>query len=163
METRMILYHGSNSSFETIDLLKSRDKRDFGKGFYTTTLQEQAEDWAKILFDRYNNDGVFIYEVEFVPINNLLIKKFEGLSEEWLYMIQKNRVLGGIQHNFDIVQGPVANDKTTRTIALYIAEIINVNEAIQRLRGNKINDQVSFHTSAAISCLKILRKYQYER
>ena len=75
-------------------------------------------------------------------------------------MVQRNRVLGGIQHNFDIVQGPVANDKTARTIALYIAEIINAKEAIEWLRTSKINNQVSFHTPASISCLKIIRKYQ---
>jgi len=88
------------------------------------------------------------------------MKKFDGLSEEWLLMVQKNRTLGGIQHQFDIVQGPVANDKTARTIALYIAKIINANEAIERLRYNQVNDQVSIHTPAALSRLRIARKYQ---
>ena len=58
METKLILYHGSNSNFDVIDLLKSKDKRDFGRGFYTTTLREQAEDWAVVLFDRYKGDGI---------------------------------------------------------------------------------------------------------
>jgi len=160
METRLILYHGSNQDFDTIDNKKFKDKRDFGKGFYTTTLHEQAEDWAEALFDRYKGDGVFIYEIEFILLDKLLIKEFDGLSEEWLLMIQKNRILGGIQHDFDIVQGPVANDKTARTIALYIAEIIDADEAIKRLKVNKVNNQVSFHTPAALSCLRILRKYQ---
>jgi len=74
-------------------------------------------------------------------------------------MVLKNRTLGGVQHKFDIVQGPVANDKTARTIALYIAGIIDTNEAIKRLQYNQINDQVSLHTSAALSRLKIIRKY----
>jgi hypothetical protein len=78
-------------------------------------------------------------------------------------MVQKNRTLGGIQHEFDIVQGPVANDKTARTIALYIAGIINANEAIERLKYNKLNNQVSLHTSATLSHLKIIRKYHCER
>ena len=47
METSLILYHGSNHDFDAVDLSKSKDKRDFGKGFYTTTLREQAEDWRK--------------------------------------------------------------------------------------------------------------------
>jgi hypothetical protein len=34
----MKLYHGSNCLFEKIDLSKSKDKRDFGKGFYTTEM-----------------------------------------------------------------------------------------------------------------------------
>jgi len=73
-------------------------------------------------------------------------------------MVQRNRTLGGVQHKFDIVQGPVANDKTARTIALYIAGIIDANEAIKRLQCNQVNDQVSLHTSTALSHLKIIGK-----
>ncbi|MDR0289581.1 MAG: DUF3990 domain-containing protein, partial [Treponema sp.] len=135
MEKRLILYHGSNQDFDVVDLSKSRDRRDFGRGFYTTTLRNQAEDWAEALFDRYKGDGIFIYETEFELNDDLSVKSYDGLSEEWLLMIQKNRTLGGIQHRFDVVQGPVANDKTARTIALYIAGIINANEAIERLKS----------------------------
>jgi len=163
METKLILYHGSNKNFDTVDLSKSKDKRDFGRGFYTTTFRKQAEDWAKVLFDRYRGDGIFIYETELLISSDLSVKTFEGLSEEWLLMVQKNRTIGGIQHNFDIVQGPVANDITARTIALYIAGIINSNEAIERLKYNNINNQVSLHTPAALSHLKIIRKYSRER
>lgn len=160
METKLTLYHGSNFDFESVDLSKSKDKRDFGKGFYTTVIREQAEDWAKILFERYNGDGIYIYEIELKITDNLLVKNYDGLSEEWLLMIQRNRTLGGIQHNYDIIQGPVANDKTTRTIALYIANIINADEAIKRLSFNQVNNQVSLHTSAAVSNLKIIKKYK---
>ena len=103
---------------------------------------------------------IFIYEIELELSDDLSIKKYDGLSEEWLLMVQKNRTLGGIQHNFDIVQGPVANDKTARTIALYVAGIITAQEAIERLRSNRINDQVSIHTPAALSRLTITGKYQ---
>jgi hypothetical protein len=32
----MKVYHGTNCSFENVDMSKSKDKRDFGRGFYTT-------------------------------------------------------------------------------------------------------------------------------
>jgi len=163
MGNKLIVYHGSNCLFDKVNLSKSKDKRDFGRGFYTTTLRKQAEDWAKALFDRFKGDGIFVYEISLDLTDDLSIKKYEGLTEEWLHMVQQNRTLGGIQHNFDIVQGPVANDKTARTIALYIAGIINANDAIERLRSNQINDQVSLHTSTALSCLTITGKYKYER
>lgn len=159
METKLILYHGSNKNFDTVELSKSKDKRDFGRGFYTTTLREQAADWAVSLFDRYKGDGAIIYEMELKIASGLLVKNFEGLSEEWLLMVQQNRTLGGLQHNYDIVQGPVANDKTARSIALYIAGIINVKETIERLKFNNVNNQVSLHTSAALCGLKMLRKH----
>jgi uncharacterized membrane protein len=59
----MRLYHGSNCLFESINLSKSKDKRDFGKGFYTTTIKEQAVDWAVSVFDRYGGEGKFVYEL----------------------------------------------------------------------------------------------------
>jgi hypothetical protein len=160
METRLILYHGSNQNFDEVDLSKSKDRRDFGRGFYTTILREQAEDWAIALFDRYKGDGIIIYETELELSGDLSVKSYEGLSEEWLQMVQKNRTLGGTQHQFDVVQGPVANDKTMRTIALYIAGIIDANETIKRLTFNQINNHVSLHTPVALSHLKIVRKYQ---
>jgi len=160
METRLTLYHGSNFLFNAVDLSRSKDKRDFGRGFYTTTLKGQAEDWALTLFDRYKGDGIFIYEMELELSESLSVKCYDGLSEEWLLMVQKNRTLGGIQHKFDVVQGPVANDKTARSIALYIAGIIDANEAIKRLQFNKISNQVSLHTSASLKHLKIIRRYQ---
>jgi hypothetical protein len=163
METKLILYHGSNQNFDVVDLSKSKDRRDFGRGFYTTTLRKQAEDWAQALFDRYKGDGIFIYEMELEIADGLSVKRYDGLSEEWLLMVQNSRTLGGIQHKFDIIQCPVANDRTARTIALYIAGIINANEALKRLQFNQINDQVSLHTPAALSHLKMLGKYHNER
>jgi len=162
VEKRLILYHGSNQDFDVISLTKSKDKRDFGVGFYTTTLRKQADSWAKAIYKRYGGDGIFVYEMELVITDALSVKYFDDLSEEWLLMVQKNRTLGGIQHNFDIVQGPVANDKTTRTIGFFISGILDANTTIERLRINKVTNQVSIHTPAALSNLKILRKYQHE-
>ena len=163
MEKRLILYHGSNQNFDVVDLSKSKDKRYFGVGFYTTTIREQAEDWAINLYDRYGGDGILVYEMELIITDALSVKYFDDLSEEWLLMVQKNRTLGGIQHNFDIVQGPVANDKTTRTIGFYISGIIDAKTTIERLRINKLTNQVSIHTPAALSNLKLLRKHQHDK
>ena len=62
--------------------------------------------------------------------------------------------------NLYLLNISVANDKTTRSIALYIAGIIDANEAIKRLQFNKINNQVSIHTPAALSYLTLKRKYK---
>lgn len=43
----MILYHGSNIMIQNIDLNKCRPYKDFGKGFYCTTIRNQAELMAK--------------------------------------------------------------------------------------------------------------------
>ncbi|MCL2101000.1 MAG: DUF3990 domain-containing protein [Fibromonadales bacterium] len=157
----MKLYHGSNSLFERVDLSKSRDKRDFGKGFYTTTIKKQAESWAEAVFDRYGGAGKFVYEFDFEINNNLKIKEFKEANKEWLEFISSNRSIGEVQHDFDIAIGPVANDKTNRTIALYIAGIYTAEMALQLLKHNDLNDQVSFHTEKALSFLKFTKREEY--
>ena len=157
----MKLYHGSNCDFTKVDLSKSKDRRDFGKGFYLTTLPNQAKDWAETLFDRYGGDGVFVYEFEFEINDNLTLKKFDGLTEEWLNFIKENRIKGGLQHDFDAVQGVVANDKTNRTLALFVEGIYTVKQAMKKLRGNKLNDQISIHTEKALSFLTLTNKTAY--
>ncbi|MBQ9633956.1 MAG: DUF3990 domain-containing protein [Schwartzia sp.] len=42
----MIVYHGSTVVVRQPDVLHSYRRLDFGKGFYTTTVREQAERWA---------------------------------------------------------------------------------------------------------------------
>jgi len=154
----LILFHGSNHDFSSVDLVKSKDKRDFGKGFYTTTIKEQAQQWGFNMFNRFGGDGIFLYEFEFLASDDLKNKLFNGITDEWFDFILANRTLGGIQHNFDYIQGPVANDKTFLTITGFIDGILSRDEAMQRLRHSKSNDQVSLHTEKAISALKLKNK-----
>ena len=53
----MILYHGSYAEISEPDLSHSRANVDFGKGFYTTTIYEQAEKWCG-KFKRRGKDGI---------------------------------------------------------------------------------------------------------
>jgi len=152
----MRIYHGTNCSFEDVDMSKSKYRRDFGRGFYTTTIKEQAESWAQAVFDRYGGEGKFVYEFEFEVDNSLNIKRFETANKQWLEFVAANRNGGGVCHGFDAVTGPVANDKTNRTIALYIAGIYTVDVALGLLKHNKLNDQVSFHTERALSFLTMI-------
>lgn len=149
----MILYHGTCFKFSKIDLSKSKDKRDFGKGFYTTTIFEQAEKWAKNQFIRYGGDGSFVKEYEYTENANLKIKIFKEMDEEWLEFVKKCRTEGEIPHDYDIIQGPVANDNTMRTIALYVSGIYTTEQAIEQLRYFKVNNQISFHSEEALKCL----------
>jgi hypothetical protein len=153
------LYHGTTAIFDTIDLSKSHNRRDFGVGFYTTTIKEQAERWAKLVYERYGGVGCYLNEYDFRSAPGLSEKHFEGLTLEWLEMIKDNRIKGGIQHGYDIVRGPVANDNTMPTIALYFDGLINAEAAINQLRFFKANDQVSFHTQRAINCLHLTARH----
>ena len=43
----LIVYHGSTDIVEHPDVLHSFRALDFGKGFYVTTVLDQAKRWAK--------------------------------------------------------------------------------------------------------------------
>ena len=43
----MTVYHGSNVIVNKPDIEHSFRPLDFGKGFYVTTVKEQAERWAR--------------------------------------------------------------------------------------------------------------------
>ena len=154
----MILYHGSNQEFNTVDLSKSKDRRDFGRGFYTTTIREQALQWGYNMFNRLGGDGIFVYEFEFSPSSDMVFKQFPKISDEWFDFILQNRTTGGVQHNFDFVHGPVANDKIFLTVTGFIDGLFTKEEAMRRLQYSKTNDQVSLHTERAVASLELKDK-----
>ena len=77
----LVVYHGSNIAFEKIDLKKSHDRRDFGRGFYCTVLESQAEEWAKRLYLRSHKGGRYVYRYLFQQTDALKIKHFSALDQ----------------------------------------------------------------------------------
>lgn len=149
----LILYHGTNIAFDQIDLSKSHNRRDFGRGFYCTILESQATEWAHRLYMRKLFGGEYVYQYLFHQTEDLKIKHFHALDAQWLEFIKNNRLNGGIQHSYDVVIGPVADDNTMETVQLYMSGILKTEEAVDRLRYSKVNNQVSFHTPKALKYL----------
>jgi hypothetical protein len=94
-------------------------------------------------------------------LDGLTVKTFESISKKWLDFIIENRIKGGTQHTFDIVTGPVANDRTMDTIGFFLAGIYSVKEALKRLKYMKSNNQLSLHTEKALSNLQLIGKYEW--
>ena len=159
---KLAVFHGTTKKFDSIDLKKSRNRRDFGMGFYTTILEKQAKEWAYRLSLRDKSTEYFVYYYTFEENDKLAIKRFVGLDKEWLEFIKENRSKGGLQHSYDVVIGPVADDNTMETIQLYISDILTADEAVERLRYNNVNNQISFHTEKALENLKFMRRVAYE-
>lgn len=79
----MKLYHASTQCIEKPDVLHSRDKLDFGRGFYMTSIKEQAIRYSE-RFTRRGKDA-FINEYELdEETPGFTIKTFESYDEEWL-------------------------------------------------------------------------------
>ena len=157
----LFLFHGTVAVFDEIDLKQSHNRRDFGIGFYTTILKQQAKEWAYRQSLRCHVKEYYVYLYSFRENDNLNVKRFDSLNKEWLEFIKNNRSKGGLQHSYDIVIGPVADDDTMETIQLYLSGILDSNEAVERLRYNKVNNQVSFHTQNALDSIKFIRRDRY--
>lgn len=152
----MILYHGSYMEINHPDLQHSRTNVDFGRGFYTTTIYEQAEKWG-CKFVKNGNGGVISeYEFDETQLSQLKVLKFDSYSEEWLDFVMSCRNRQD-KSDYDIVIGGVANDKVFNTIELFFDGLIDKTEAIKRLKYEKPNLQVCFRTEKAIILLKFKR------
>ena len=158
----MILYHGSNTSFDQIDLTKSLPNKDFGKGFYLSDNYEQAEEMAKFkVVISGGNVIVQSYHIEdsVLDDDSLKIKIFKEYTKEWAEFILVNRNNNSEvpAHDYDIVYGPIANDKVGMQIRKYKDGTINFEEFLHRLQYMKgITFQYFFGTDKAIKKLRKL-------
>ncbi len=87
----MILYHGSYLEIQMPDLIHSRKNVDFGCGFYTTPIYEQAVKWCKKFKHRGKNGIISRYDFNEKAYHELKILKFDRYSEEWLDFIPNCR------------------------------------------------------------------------
>ena len=149
----MILYHGSSVAVEKPDLVHSRVNVDFGKGFYTTPLYEQALKWCERYSKRGEDGFVSKFEFDESAYDSLNVLKFDAYSEEWLDFVVNCR-RGLDNSDFDLVIGGVANDKVFNTVELFFDGLIDKVEAIKRLKYEKPNLQIVFRTEKALECLK---------
>lgn len=148
----MILYHGSYVKIEKPDLVHSRRNVDFGPGFYTTPMREQAVKWCE-KFKRRGKEGVLsTYYFDMREEQALKTLVFDAYSEQWLDFILNCRK--GIDvTDYDVVIGGVANDKVFNTVELFFDGLIDKAEAINRLRYEKPNLQICFRTQRALEQL----------
>ena len=146
----MTLYHGSYLEIETPDLKHSRSNVDFGRGFYTTPIYEQAVRWCG-KFKRLGKEGIVsYYEFDESAYHEQRVLQFDSYSEEWLDFVLACRSGKDIS-DYDIVIGGVANDKVFNTVELYFDHLIDKAEAINRLRYEKPNLQICFRTEATLA------------
>lgn len=154
----MRLYHGSINKFEQPNLNYVNYKTDFGAGFYTTSDLNQAKKWAKTKKKRSKNKQTrqYVNVYEYKEDNKLNILNFESATEEWLMFVYMNRQSDNLDHQYDIVIGPVADDNLYQVLILYENGTYNVSETIKRLKTYVLKNQISFHTVEALNTLKYI-------
>ena len=156
----LVLYHGTTDDAasaiskpsrtlpHSINLALCKPLKDFGRGFYLTTVLRQAESWADLKFKRYTKSrkascsAVLRFEIDRDQLAPLLSLCFvtEGAgpnSDYWDFVHYcreeaSTHLLQG-DKNYDVVFGPVSLGRQQFVI--------------------KDADQVSFHTEAALKIL----------
>ena len=153
----MKLYHGSYIKIDVIDLTKAKPYKDFGKGFYVTKFYEQAKTWADRLGVEHETKGV-ISEFEFDEYayedESLKVLFFENYNEQWLDFIVLNRSNRKQMHDYDIVEGPVADDKVQNRIGDYLSGEITKTDFLEELKWHEDTHQICFCTVASLQFLK---------
>jgi len=149
----MKLYHSSNITVEHPDTEHSRDYLDFGKGFYLTTIEDQAVKYGNRFIRREEEAWLNIYEFEF-DIADWKVRQFDSYDLEWLEFVSKCRA-GEDDSDYDIVIGGIANDKVIRTLDRYFAGELSAEATIGLLKYEKPNNQYCIRSQRMLNeCLK---------
>lgn len=157
----MKLYHGSNTSIAEIDLKRGRRGKDFGQGFYLSADRKQAVMMAERTVDREESGTATLTTYLFdekvlTEPGELKVKCFHEYSAEWAEFIMKNRQNKSNRqiHDYDIVFGPIANDRVGLQISRFQLNYIPMEELIRQLTFIKPTFQYFFGSIRAISLLK---------
>jgi len=155
----MRVFHGSYVKIDNIDLSKCEIGKDFGQGFYVTKITEQAVFWAErrglanktkgVVTEFEFNENAFLYF-------NLKTLRFAGYDENWLDFVAKNRDTSLPQptHDYDIVEGPIADDKIATRIQTYLKGKIPKSQFLEELKFMKETHQICFCTGRSLQMLK---------
>ena len=155
----MQLYHGSTVNIERIDLLKSRPNKEFGKGFYLSADYQQA--WRMGEFKALTEGGepvmnTYLFDESVLTSGELKVLTFDGYTREWadFIFLNRNNKTAAPVHDYDIVYGPIANDRVGVQIGKYEAGDITLDQFLENLKYMKgITFQYYFGTERAISKL----------
>ena len=150
----MIIYHGGNVVVEQPEIVKSERMLDFGTGFYTTSNKEQAVSWAERVAERRESTDRLVSVYEFdteAAERDLSIVRFDEPNGEWLDFVCANRSGREVAKPYDIVFGPVADDKVYTVVQFYENGVYDKEDAIKRLKVEELFNQILFHTEKSLT------------
>lgn len=135
----MKLYHSSTVAVSYPDILHSRDYLDFGKGFYLTSIYDQAVKYAQRFVRRNREAWLNSYEFD-CDLNRWKLLQFDSYDRGWLKFVAKCRV-GKDDTDYDIVIGGIANDRVIQTLDRYFLGELSEDETLGFLKYEKPNIQ----------------------
>jgi hypothetical protein len=162
----MLLFHGSNQEITNIDLGCCKPYKDFGRGFYLTTIDEQAKLMARRTARIFTGIPVVtMFSFDEAAYANLSVKLFSEPSAEWALFVLNNRnrffrdftaLDNNHDNKYDIVTGPVANDDIALLFRTFTNGYIDLDALVNGMKYKNLSNQYSFHTEQAVAYLSKL-------
>jgi hypothetical protein len=153
-----VVYHGSYTKIDQIDLSQCHKGRDFGQGFYVTNIRSQAASWAIRKGGWRNTQGEvteFGLHEELVQTLKLKVLKFDGYSGEWLDFVVSNRLNDSDKqvHDYDLVEGPIADDDIANRVGAYIGQKVSKEQFLEEVKHKSPTHQICFCTERSLNVL----------
>ena len=154
------LYHGSNMVVKDIDLSKRRLGKDFGKGFYLSEDKHQAMRMAMLVTRREGTGeptlNTFLFDETVLSSNDINIIRFDSYTAEWadFVLMNRNNKLDILAHNYDIVYGPIANDRIGLQIKRLEQGIQSSKEFLRNIRFVRPTFQYYFGTERSLQFIR---------
>jgi hypothetical protein len=108
---------------------------------------------------------LYTYELPRSAMNELSVRRFEVADKTWLQFMSDNRRNAAPIHDYDVIIGPMANDRTNAAIQLYFSGgygQVETNRAMEILfevlMPDNLPPQTFFATERAVSLLKHVGK-----
>ena len=140
-------------------LLNQRRGLDFGAGFYLTTREDQAKGFATTVVNRRKMGvpTISVYDFDESKANDALeILTFLEADASWLEFVRDNRLKTYSGKQYDLIIGPVANDRVFPTLQALAIGQFSVEAALVALRPYKLFDQYCLSSERALSLLRFL-------
>ena len=163
----MILYHGSNMKIRNIDLSLCQPYKDFGRGFYLTSLKNQAENMGNRVAHLHGGNSCvtpFLLDETIFEDRWVHIMSFENPCKDWALFVMNNRnrryadvknPLCNQDNKYDMVTGAIANDDLAFLFRTFNSGLIDIDALIKGLKYKQLTNQYSFHTEKAIRYLSL--------
>ncbi len=146
-------YQGDNKVLDEPKIYLDGSYKDFGYGFYCTNFEKQAKRWA---LTKKNKHVVNVYS--YTENKNLNCLIFKEMSDEWLDFVVSSRQ--GIRHEYDIVEGPMADDTIWNYVDDFARGMISRAAFWELVKFKYPTHQIVFCTEAALKCLEYARSYE---
>ncbi len=169
MDNIITIYHGSEKIVEQPVFGEGKKNNDFGLGFYCTTSEELAKEWAvSSIHNGFSNR--YTLNTEYLNILNLnspdytILNWIAVLVEHRLFSIKtpvarraKHYLIDNFSINvnaFDVITGYRADDSYFDYAESFLNNGITVEQLAQAMKLGKLGEQIVIKSKFAFSQLK---------